>query len=1014
MRGLPGALFLIAACAYGQILNGLEWRGIGPAATGGRVSDIAVARDPGRPAEIYVATASGGIFKSVNEGVSWAPVFDAAGGMMSIGAVAVATSNHAVVWAGTGEANNRQSSSWGDGVYRSLDSGANWQRMGLEESRHIGRVAIHPSDPNTVYVAAVGHLWGSNPERGVFKTTDGGATWRKVLYRDENTGAIDVAVDPKAPDTIYAALYQRQRKGWGFNGGGPGSGIFRSTDGGASWVELKAGLPRGDKGRIGLAISPLNHRVVYAIVEAEQGGLFRTQDGGDTWEQLTMLNPRPMYYSRVVLDPRDANRVYLLGSGRGLFTSDDGGRNFRDVFSGVHGEDHALWVDPENPSRLIAGGDGGVSISFDRGVSWLFRPNLPIGQFYNISANNADPYLVCGGLQDNGSWCTPSATNISYGISFRETFNVGGGDGMDALFEDDRTLLVSMQNGAAWRLNLDTMQRQTIGPVAPAGRPSPGQPNYRWYWTSPLIVSRWNPNVLYTGANVLFRSEDRGATWNVISPDLTAAVDRETLQMMGAPVPPRALSRHDGQANFSALTVIAESPLDRNLLYTGADDGTVQRTRDGGKHWTNLTANLRGVPPMLHISSIVASHHAACRVYLAIDGHFDDRYDPFVYVSEDYGETWRAIGAGLPRASVHRLREHPANPDLLVAGTEMGLYATFDRGARWTTLGAKLPPVPVYDVMFHERSGALIGGTHGRGIWVLDHVEALARLTPEVASGGAHLFPPAPARHTAIFQGQFWFGAGEFFAPNPFDGAVLSYYLPQEDPGGIEIAIRDASGATVRVLRGPAQPGLNRACWDLRWSAPLYDGPPSFAACSAGLRGFAGPLVAPGRFSVVVTPAGAPSMKTDLSVLDDPRSSVPEAERRLRQTSVMSAYTLQQQLGPARQEAQTLARQLAALRASVNGEAAAQLDTASRDTGRALGLLGSAINGASRAQTAIDVYEGAPTAAQLRELDWAWEDAAAGIAALNRVIDEQMPALYQAAGASPRWEMPKPVAPPKR
>jgi photosystem II stability/assembly factor-like uncharacterized protein len=1012
MRG-PAAFFLIATSAFGQILNGLEWRAIGPAATGGRVSDIAVVQTPGRPSEIYVGAASGGIFKSVNEGVSWTPVFDRTGGMMSIGALAVAPSNHAVVWAGTGEANNRQSSSWGDGVYRSLDSGASWQRMGLEETRHIGRIAVHPNDPNTVYVAAVGHLWGSNPERGVFKTIDGGATWKKVLYRDENTGAGDLAIDPKSPEVVYAAMYQRQRKNWGFNGGGPASGIFRTTDGGATWVELKTGLPRGDKGRIGLALSPLDHRVVYAIVEAEQGGLFRSSDAGETWEQLNTLNPRPMYYSRVIPDPKDPNRLYVMGSNRGLYMSDDGGRSFRDTFSNVHGEDHALWVDPENPNRLIAGGDGGVSISFDRGVSWLFRPNLPIGQFYNISANNADPYLVCGGLQDNGSWCTPSATNVNYGISFREAFNVGGGDGMHALFEDDRTLLVSMQNGTSWRLSLDSMQRQTIGPVPFAERPAPGQPAYRWYWTTPIVVSSWNPKVLYTGANVLFRSEDRGATWRVISPDLTAAVDREVLQMMGAPVPPRALSRHDGQTTFSSITVIAESPADRNLLYTGADDGTIQRTRDGGKHWTNLTAKLTGVAPMLHVSGIVASKHAAGRVYVAIDGHFDDRYDPYIFVSEDYGETWRAIGAGLPRVPVRRIREHPANPNLLVAGTEMGLYATFDRGAHWTTLGSNLPTVPVYDVLFQESAGALIAGTHGRGIWVLDHVEALARITPEAMSGGAHLFPPAPARHNTIFQGQFWFGAGEFFAPNPPDGAVLSYYLAQDDPGGLEIAIRDGSGAAVRVLRGPAKAGLNRACWDLRWSAALYEGPPSYAGCG-GLRAFGGPLAAPGQYTVIVTPAGAAPMKTTLTVLPDPRSSISEAERKEHHATLMSAYSLQQQLGAARQTAQTLGGQLGAMRPAVTGDAAAQWDRASRDAARALGQLNSAISMASRAQSGIDAYEGAPTAAQRRELDWAWEDALAGVAGLNKAIAEEMPELYRAAGASPRWAPLKPVAAPKR
>ncbi len=561
-------LVILTALASAQVLppsqlNALEWRSIGPAATGGRIADLAISKVPGQPTEIYVGTTSGGVFKSSNDGVSFTPVFDHAGGMMSIGAVAVAPSNPSVVWVGTGEADNRQSSSWGDGVYRSTDGGQTWQKMGLEETRHVGKIVIHPTDPNTVYVAAAGHLWGSNPERGVFKTTDGGKSWKKVLYKDENTGAIDLAMDPKDPDVVFAAMYQRQRKGWGFNGGGPGSGIYRTTDGGATWVELTRGLPAGDKGRIGLAVFPGDNRMVYAIVEADRtgggggggrgrggapgagggaGGVFRSLDQGETWEHLSSLNPRPNYYSRIYIDPKDASRIYIMGSNRGLYVSDDAGRTFRDVFSNVHGEDHVLWIDPENSNRLVIGGDGGVSISYDRGLTWLFRLNLPIGQFYTISANNQDPFLVCGGLQDNGNWCTPSATRLNYGVSFKDAFNIGGGDGMYSQFEgDDRTLLVSLQNGNTARVDLDSMQRQNIGPVAPAERPKPGDPAYRWYWTTPIVVSSFDPKTIYTGANQLFRSDDRGVSWRAISGDLTAHIDREKLTMMGAMVPPRRI-----------------------------------------------------------------------------------------------------------------------------------------------------------------------------------------------------------------------------------------------------------------------------------------------------------------------------------------------------------------------------------------------------------------------------------------------------------------------------------------
>ncbi len=1040
LSALCPAAWAQTAVVSASVLGALEWRSIGPAATGGRIADIAVARAPGRAEEIYIGTTTGGVFKSVNGGVSFNPIFDHAGAMMSIGAVAVAPSNPDVVWVGTGEADNRQSSSWGDGVYKSADGGVTWQKMGLADTRHIGRIVIHPTDPDTVYVAAAGHLWGPNAERGVFKTTDGGRTFKRVLYRDENTGAIDLALDPRKPDTVYAALYQRQRKGWGFNGGGPGSGIFRSTDGGASWVELTNGLPEGDKGRIGLTLFAGDPRIVYAIVEADatgsrggmedqpvrgrgaapvptavapRSGIYRSLDGGDNWEHLSPLNPRPMYYSRIYLDPAQANRVYIMGSNRGFYISDDGGRNFRDVFSGVHSEDHALWIDPENTSRLIIGGDGGVSISFDRGLSWLFRSNLPLGQFYTVSANNQDPFLVCGGLQDNGSWCTPSATNMSYGISFKDAFNVGSGDGMHALFLDDRTLLVSSQNGSTNRLDLPSMERQFIGPVQAGERPQSGSPGYRWYWTSPLIVSHFNADVVYTGANRLFRSEDRGVTWRAVGPDLTAAIDREQLQMMGGPVPARALSRHDGQPNFSALTAIAESPLDRNVLYTGADDGTVQVTRDAGQHWTNITSKLRGLPPMLNISGIEASRFAAGRVYVTVDGHFNDDYHAYIFSSEDFGHTWRAMGAGLPEASTHVIREHPANPDFLVAGLETGAWATFDRGAHWTRLGTSLPPVPVYDLLFQQSTGALVLGTHGRGIWVLDNAPALAGLTPDVVGGEGHLFPVLPTHQRAIYTNQAWFGAGEFFAPNPPFGAVLTYYLPRSSES-VRILISDAEGKAIRTMRGPASAGLNRACWDLRRDpAPAASGPLALDACSpTPLRG-GGPQVLPGKYRVTLS-AGATELSGDLRVDPDPRFPLTAADRTAHESAVMSAYKLQQQLGVARATAQSASGQLAVLRQTAPNSGWTRLEKASAALMRSQTEIARVLSATAAVQNAMDSYAGPPTATQLRQLDWAWEDARASVAALNSVIRDELPGVRSAAGSAVKWQEIVPVALPVR
>jgi photosystem II stability/assembly factor-like uncharacterized protein len=1085
---LAAAALAATLCSVGQIppsmMTGLEWRSIGPAATGGRIADLAVVKTAGQADMIYVATTTGGIFKSVNAGISFAPIFDHAGTMMSTGAVAVAPSNPPIVWVGTGEADNRQSSSWGDGVYKSMDAGATWQKMGLADTRHIAKIVIHPSDPNIVYVAAAGHLWGSNPERGVFKTADGGKTWKKVLYRDDNTGAIDLVMDPKNPDVLYAAMYQHQRKGWGYNGGGPGSGIFRTMDGGATWTELTRGLPRGDKGRIGLATFAGDNRVVYAIVEADpapagrgeggegggagaggaapagrggrgaqtgeaitaHGGIFRSVDSGETWQHLSGLDPRPMYYSRIYVDPKDVNRVYVMGSNRGVFISDDGGRNFREVFSEVHGEDHILWIDPESPNHMVVGGDGGVSISYDRGATWLFRINLPIGQFYDISANNRDPFTVCGGLQDNGSWCTPAGTHMSYGISFKDAYNVGGGDGMHAAFVDDHTLLVSSQNGSTGRLDLDNFERQSIGPVQPEEKPHPGRPGYRWYWTAPLIVSSHDSNTIYTAADVVFRSDDRGVTWKPISPDLTAHIDREKLEMMGSTVPARALSRHDGQTNFSALTVIAESPMDKNVLYAGADDGTIQITRDGGAHWSNLTANVQGLPPMLNISGIEPSKFSAGRVYLTVDGHFNDDYRAYVFVSEDFGATWRAITDGLPETSVHRIREHFSKPDLLVVGTEMGVSASFDRGAHWTSLNTNLPPVPVYDLLFQKGSNALVLGTHGRGIWVLDEDQPLMDMASAITSK-EFLFPVPNVHHRVLYNGQFWFGYGEFFAPNPPVGAVLTYLLPNASPAGVDITVSDAAGKKIRTLRGPAAAGLNRACWDLRASPPVPDrnATPVANCISMGGRGDAGiarpasdpvvppsgqipnefggggrgrgagPVVEPGRYVVSIG-----SMTRDVVVEPDPHFTISEADRKKRFAAIMSAYTVQQQLVPARETAQMIADEMSGLRQyfGASGDsgrpALAAIERVTPEIAQASGEIDRAISSAAQVQNAMDAYDGLPTTAQMRQIDWAWQDAAAAANALNRVIRESLPAAYSAMGGAVRTPVIKPVAVPAK
>ena len=975
------------------LLGSVSWRSIGPANTGGRIDDFAVARVPGQPDAIYVATASGGVFKITNQGTSWTPIFDRADAMMSIGDIAVAPSNPGVVWVGTGEANNRQSSSWGDGVYKSVDAGRTWKSSGLADTRHIGRIVIHPANPDVVYVAAVGHLWGSNSERGVFKTTDGGQTWNQVLYVDDNTGATDLVMDPQDPQTLFAAMYQRQRKAWGFNGGGPGSGIFRSRDGGATWTRLSNGLPRGDKGRIGLDIFHADPRVIFAVVEAagRDSGVYRSADRGETWQAWSTLNPRPMYFSQIRSDPKDAARVYLLGSNRGFYISSDGGKTFTDVFSTIHSEDHALWIDPDDTNHLIVGGDGGVSISWDRGQTWLFRDNLPVGQFYEISADMQDPYVICGGLQDNGHWCVPSATRNRNGISNHDGFNIGGGDGFYARLDpaDPRTAIIESQDGRASRVNLSTLERQAISPNRPGTDVPPGAGGSlsptgrdRWNWNTPIVMSSFDPGTLYMGSNMVFKSADRGATWHAISPDLTANIDRESLQMMDARVPDRALSRHDGVTSFSTLTTIGESPLDAKLLYAGSDDGRLTVTRDGGQTWATLTERIPGLPPGTYVSSVLPSRHLAGRVYATFDGHYNDDYRAYVYVSDDFGQHWRSITAGVPAASVHRLREHPRNARLLFLGHERGIHFSIDGGANWSPLTLNMPNVPVDDILVHPRDNDLIAGTHGRGIWVLDNISALEALTPDAMRSDAFLVPPARARLLAIYNPQAWYGAGQYFAPNPDFGAVIDYYLRTGSTDGVSVTVADARGAVVRVMNGTGRAGLNRVSWDLRMEPPVPAAPRETPAAGGFGTAALGPLVLPGVYTVRVDAAGR-SLNGELRVEGDPRVTFSDVDRRTRHTALLNLYALQKTLSAARAAGATAAGQLDT--PGGRGIPSNRADASSRLTQVQADLVAqfNAVNSLSRA---IDGYSGLPTADQRRQIDWAFDAAARALDALNQLL----------------------------
>jgi photosystem II stability/assembly factor-like uncharacterized protein len=802
-------------------LKGFPWRPIGPANMGGRVSDIA--GHPSDPATFYVALGTGGLLKTTNYGTTWKFVFEDQH-VASVGSVAVAPSRPEVVWVGTGEGNSRNSSSWGDGVYQSSDGGTTWQHLGLAETHDIPRLVVHPKDPDTAYVCALGHLWGENPERGVFKTTDGGKTWQHSLKLDARTGCVDLVLDPENPEAVFAAAYARRRTAWSYESGGPLGGIYRSTDGGAHWTRLTNGLPESI-GRIGLDAAPSKPGAFYAVIESDEGGnsrpwdlasrsggVFRTDDRGETWRRVSKLAPRPFYFSEIRVDPKNDQHLWVLGTD--LHVSTDGGATWsRRAAARTHVDHHALWVDPANPRRVLLGNDGGIYASWDAGEKWTFLNNVATGEFYNVAADMKMPYTICGGLQDNGTWCGPSATlaatNVqeedsdeSFGITNQDWKFYTGGDGFHVAIDptDPSILYSEYQGGVIDRLDLATGVRKRLQPEA-----REGQQAYRFNWNTPFFISHHDPSVLYLGGNVLFRLTDRGDRWQAVSPDLTT---RD---------PKKMASAGSGAEAYCTIVTISESPGDPKVIWAGTDDGNLQVTRDGGGTWTNVAGNLPAEARGLYVSRVEASHFDPARVFVAVDGHRSDVFKPFLFVSDDFGASFRAIGASLPAGGpVKVVREDPANPDLLFCGTEFGAFASFDRGTRWLPLKQGMPTVAVDDLLIHPRDRDLIAGTHGRSILVLDDIGALEQATAAVLAKPYHLFKPRPAR--AFFYlpcGGIW-GDGFFKAKNPPFGATIQYWVKEYAPDEVSIEIADASGRTVRKLKGPAGPGFNRVTWDLQ------------------------------------------------------------------------------------------------------------------------------------------------------------------------------------------------------
>ncbi len=876
--------------------SGLAWRSLGPANMSGRVAAIALA--PGNPKTFFVGFGTGGLFKTVNNGTTFTPVFEQEA-TASIGSIAVVDAppdwpgwkevkdqdlaskdedrgRGRIVWVGTGEGNGRNSSSWGAGVYRSIDGGETFTCLGLKDSHDIPRLTVDPRDPDVCYVAALGHLWGPNEERGVYKTTDGGKTWQELLKIDEETGACDVLLDPGKPDTLYAAMYMRRRTAWSFRSGGPQGGIYRSKDAGASWEKLTEGLPK-QTGRIGLDIYRQDPRKLFAVVESDEGGwgpdvwenrmkvggVFFSEDGGDHWTRGSELSFRPFYFSKVRVDPTDERRVYLLGYG--LAVSDDGGRHFRAGGARLpHGDMHELVIDPADRDRLYMGTDGGIYISYDRGATWDFLNNIAAGEFYNIAVDMSDPYRIGGGLQDNCTWIGPSATIMSSeteaeteiediieaGVTNSDWRLIFGGDGYHAAFDptDPNVVYAEWQGGQLGRIHLDTGIRKYIKPS-----PKEGQPRFRFNWNSPFFISPHSPTTLYFGGNYVFKLTQRGDRWEKISPDLSTR-DVEKIETVGSEA-----------ETHGTVVSLAESPLMAGLLWAGTDDGLVHVTRDDGKSWTNVT------PPQTngyYISRIEASHHDLETAYVAIDGHRSDHFEPVLVVTTDGGKAWSQItseGDGaLPSGDIVKVvREDRENSRVLYVGTERACYVTIDRGKRWVKLnGESLPTVAVDDLIQHPREMDLVAGTHGRSLYILDDATPLSQMTPAVVAGEFHLFTCKEGKPRYYLPYEGMWGDRMFRAANPPRGVQISYWIRDFNHETVELVIADSTGAAVRKLTGTNQPGINRVVWDLQAEKhDRFENPDT----GLGLTDF----VPPGDYTVTAT-FGEQSAKTQVRVLPAP------------------------------------------------------------------------------------------------------------------------------------------------
>ncbi len=963
------SLWIVSASAEekdAHPLAGLSLRSIGPAITSGRISDFAF--HPGRKHEYFAATASGNLWKTENNGITWNPLFDGEASY-AIGVVTLDPNDPLVVWVGTGENNAQRSVAYGDGVYKSRDGGKSWTNVGLKNSGHISQIWVDPENSDHVLVAAQGPLWSPGGDRGLYETNDGGSSWNAILTIDTDTGINEFVVDPHDSKTIVASSYQRRRHVWVLINGGPGSGLHKTTDGGKTWSRLDKGLPTDHMGRIGLAGAPSDAAMIYAIIEAneEERGVYRSTDFGDNWtKQSDHMTTSPQYYNELVVDPKDADRVYSLDTMTHM--SADGGKTWSMLgLDWRHVDDHALWIDPDFTEHLIIGGDGGIYESFDRGTTWRHVRNLSIAQFYRIQPDNAAPfYNVCGGTQDNNSLCAPSRTTVIHGITNSDWTMVLGGDGYEPQIDplDPNIIYTQYQYGGLARYDRRTQERVFIAP-----HPASGEPQYKWNWNTPLLISPHNNKRIYYAAEKLFQSDDRGDSWRAISPDLTRQLDRNKLKVMGRIWSVDSIAKNDSTSMYGAAIALSESPLVEGLIYVGTDDGVMNVTEDGGQNWRK-GESFRGVPDMSLIEDVLASSHDSNTVYAVIDNHKRGDYKPYVLKSDNRGRSWQSIAGNLPeRGSAHTIVEDPVNPKLLFVGTEFGLFFTQDGGASWHQMKGNFPTIAVRDLEIQARENDLVVGTFGRGIYILDDYSPLRTPAATLANKDAHLF--AVKDPWLYVEGDLWdarekgsMGAEFFTSPNPAFGAVFTYHLgselqpraktrraaeieaekagkdtpypswdelrkeDREEAPAILLVVRDAAGNIVRQVAGETKKGLHRTAWDLRLPAtdPVNLDPPAFRPYwETPPRG---PLAVPGQYSVTLSKRQG----GELMALSEPRSftvkSLPQSPETSRDPSGVQAF--HKQAGELYRATQGAVRHVAELESRIK-----HLKAGARETPRA-------------------------------------------------------------------------------